>query len=272
MTLDHYLRHESAFLEYRRRCLFNLAVASLGLLLVYLVSRRALSDAVAIALLFLLAVGHFTGIHLIEGALTRWFAARHGLLCPHCRRPFLAPLDRRPGRLIDMAACRRCGGSVFATDRQASPRSGPTASTPSLAMPLEDYLGRERALAEERDRWYVGWASAFFGGMPVLVLVGLVLPNAVATALVVTYLFGSYPSLCVMDRVVTRRLAARHGLLCPLCQEPFLAPLGRRPGKLIDMTACRRCGGSVVEPGHGPGALRTAEELHDPKERPPQRR
>jgi hypothetical protein len=255
MTLDHYLRHEPAFLEYRRRCFFNLGIAGLGLLLVYGVSRRALPDAVAIALLFLLFVGLLVGAHRIEGTLLPRLAARHGLLCPHCRRPFIAPLRRRAGSLIDLAACRRCGGLVFAPDRRTGATTGPAASTSSLTMPLQDYLARERALAEDRDRWYAGWTIAYFGGMPAPVLVGLALPNAVATALVLAYLVGSYPSLRVMDRVATRRLAVRHGLLCPLCQEPFLVPLGRRPGKLIDLTACRRCGGSVVEPGRDPSTL-----------------
>jgi purine-cytosine permease-like protein len=256
MTLDHYLRHEVAFLERPRRWCLVWAVVALGAVLAIRRAERVLPDAVFIALLLLLVFGFFAGVIFIQRVVTRRFAERHGLLCPHCRHPYHAPLGRRAGTWIDMSTCRRCRGAVFAPDRQANPTPPPAAPAAAPSMTLDDYLGRESAFGEDQNRWMLAWIVVFFGGMVILVGIGVFLPNAVGAAISFIYVtvfpLGLYYFL---DRAAKRALAERHGLLCPSCREPYRIPSGRQPGKLLQIPACRRCGGAVVEAG--PGGLPT---------------
>jgi hypothetical protein len=291
MTLDDYLHRESPYLAHRRLWSGRVAYSLLALL-ASLPALTALALPVLGAFVpLLLFLGVLISLGFFERALTRRLSRRYGLVCPHCGEPYHLPLRRRVGYLIPVAVCRRCRKPVVEPDgpgssgkvcfvettfdeysRQqfaaavarygAPPDELPAREQPGQPMTLDAYCRRERAFDIHSGHWQLVGAGVFFGaviaGFGIVMALDLsgALPNRVCGAIMMVYLvglsLGSLLGLRALERVAIRKLSPRYGLLCPHCQEPCIAPRYRRPGQLIDVTACRHCGGAVVEaPGAG---------------------
>src|SRR5262249_19826435 len=119
-------------------------------------------------------------------------------------------------------------------------------------MRLDDYFRRELAYDRRLGNWMLVWVVVFFGVLFGLVLIQAALdragvPKSVIGAITIAYLFSSLPGLIIFDRVATRKLSRRYGLICPDCLRSCVAPRVRRPGHLINVSTCRHCGQAMVE-------------------------
>jgi hypothetical protein len=287
MTLDDYLRRESPYLAHRRLWSGRVAYCLLALL-VSLPALVAVALPVLGAFVpLLLLLGVMVGLTFFERALNRRLSRRYGLICPGCGEPYHLPLRRRVGQLIPVPVCGRCRRPVVeaagsesdakvrflkmtadeysrqqfaaAVARHGShPDEPPPREPPGVPMTLDDYLRREVAFDQQLGHWQMAGAGVFFGALIAGCAIGMALdlsgavPSAVCGAVMMVYLvglsLGSLLGLAPLERAATRKLAPRYGLTCPHCHGPCVAPRHRRPGQLIDMMACRRCGGAVVEP------------------------
>jgi Zn-finger nucleic acid-binding protein len=282
MTLDDYLRRESAYWEHLQRWYGVWAVVYFGLLFGLVVILAPLqragvvpnATATAISLVYLFSsLPCWIVFHRIAA---RRLSARHGLVCPSCHQPCIAPLRRPSGQLIDITRCRRCGGTVVDGEGADSlivgswPREPAAAALPNPALPrpaaadpdrlaaaagavltLDDYLRQESAFHKHLCRWRAVWAYLSLGYLVIFLILLRVLPKDVTWFLPLLSLFGYFACFARFERVATTRLPARYGLVCPHCRQPFTAPSRRRAGQLFAVPLCRRCGGTVVEAERG---------------------
>jgi hypothetical protein len=161
---------------------------------------------------------------------------------------------------------RREFAAAVARAKSRPPEPAVPEQTGAWPMTLEDYLRRELAYYRHFDDWLGVWGLAFLGSLVGLSLILVlldrtgVLSGGVCAVIAMVFMFSALPGVVIFDRIATRKLSARYGLVCPHCQQPCVAPKCRLPGQLIDVTVCRHCGGAVVAPqradaaGRGPDA------------------
>ena len=280
MTLDDYLSREAPCLADRgRRGLLWVPVtlAMLGLMVVLVAT---LPTGVGAFVPVILGVGYLIAFGHSERALTRRLSNRYGLTCKFCGHAYRIPLRRRAGELPPVPVCGGCRRAVVESTGSATEshvqfvsdtlteyhrrrfaaavermRAEPAAAEPTDGPPRTraDYFRRELAYDRDAGRWLMVFGGVFLGGLIALFVVLLLLQEAgvvrasVNGAIIFAYMFAGLPGLVAVTRVAERKLSARNGLVCPDCRRPAVAPRYRRPGQVIDVTACRHCGGWVTE-------------------------